>query len=152
MPFQTALTQLGTPALEFAVDARTARLSAALRAAAAASNPPLTAVYGVYIVRVSERTGDVLYIGKGGTVRQNGTLLEQDVFGRLPNIHDGRRGDEWARDLAVHAEAPLHITIFDTWSAATRNGRRLAPAFAEATLLQAFLEKYGSLPLANKSL
>lgn len=54
--------------------------------------------YGVYIVR-RQATGEVLYIGKTGTIQQEGGFKGQDIPGRLTNRQGKISREEWFRDL-----------------------------------------------------
>ena len=45
--------------------------------------------YGVYVVRQG-KTGEVIYIGKSGTMRQDGSFKPQDLEKRLVNREKGQ--------------------------------------------------------------
>jgi hypothetical protein len=106
-------------------------------------------VYGVYIVRERE-TRSVLYIGKGGTVNGNGHFKGQDVPRRLRNTRgkngDGKdvQADQWFRELC-RDRGPLLVEYLALEPP-------VAPAYAEAVLLQAYLFEYKRLPPKNRSL
>lgn len=98
---------------------------------------------GVYIIR--NPRNKVVYISKGGTIKNDGKFVGQDVPGRLKNVRRSNVSPQrWSNDLA--------------W----RNGRKLAvgfllidpeelivPAYVEACLLQAYREENESLPDEN---
>jgi hypothetical protein len=98
--------------------------------------------YGVYIVRCRD-TGEVLYIGKSGTVK-HGSFKEQDIRGRLTNRRKGISSVQWFRDLAEKGALVVEYVFL----AATP----LSPAFVEALLLQAYLNEHGRLPNCNDTL
>jgi len=98
--------------------------------------------YGVYIVRSHTQ---VLYIGKGGTVSNDGSLKGQDIIERLRNVRDSRiAADAWLRELLIRGH-PLQVECF-MWS------RPKSPAFLEALLLQTYLNQHHNLPQKNRSL
>jgi len=99
--------------------------------------------YGVYVVR-QQGSKSVLYIGKGGTVRTNGTFKNQDLPGRIRNTKEGsKNANEWFREiLDVYGPIIIEYIVLPV---------RTCPAFVEAYLLQAFLNDYGNLPPKNKS-
>ncbi|MEM3550892.1 MAG: hypothetical protein QXV01_07375 [Candidatus Bathyarchaeia archaeon] len=100
--------------------------------------------YGVYLVRQRD-TGEILYIGKSGTINSKGQFLGQDIPDRLKNVKDGRiPANQWFKDLCVE-KGPLVIEyIFLPVSN--------SPALIEAILLQAYLNEYNHLPYKNKKL
>ena len=100
--------------------------------------------YGVYVVRQRD-TGEVLYIGKGGTIDSEGLFKGQDVQGRLANVKGGDiSANKWFADLC-QAKGPLVIEyVFLPTSK--------SPALVEAVLLQAYLNEHHKLPYKNKEL
>lgn len=55
--------------------------------------------HGVYIVR-QKSTGEVLYIGKSGTINRHGQFKGQDIPGRLKNVKNSdTSANEWFRSL-----------------------------------------------------
>ena len=100
--------------------------------------------HGFYLVRQRE-TGEVLYIGKGGTVDADGRLKNQDVRGRLRNTKGRLGANDWARSLVEEKGAFVVEYIFLTMVPRS-------PAFVEATLLQEYLNANGRLPYRNKAL
>lgn len=53
--------------------------------------------YGVYIFHRNVEDGDILYIGKSGTVLQNGCYKTQGLRDRLNNKQDGMKREEFLR-------------------------------------------------------
>lgn len=101
-------------------------------------------IYGVYLIRRRhDRT--ILYIGKAGTIGRDGQFKGQDIPGRLRNVRDGDIGaDQWFRQLLLEA-GPVAIEYIVLVLP-------VAPAYVEASLLQAYLVEYGRLPLRNSVL
>lgn len=101
-------------------------------------------VYGVHIVR-QRNTEEVLYIGKGGTVDGQGQFKGQDVPGRLGNVKESRiRATEWFRQfLQERGTLVVEYLVVEP---------PFAPAYIEATLLQAYLAEHKRLPPKNRSL
>jgi hypothetical protein len=99
--------------------------------------------YGVYVIRQRD-TGQVLYIGKGGTVGKQGNFKEQDIPGRLTNRRGNISSAQWFGDLARKMGALAVEYVFLT--------AHQSPAFVEALLLQAYLNEHGCLPYCNKTL
>lgn len=105
--------------------------------------------YGVYVIsgcRNAKR--EILYIGKAGTVCQDGSMKKQGLRQRLTMKQDGIYRREYFRqkitDMKLDA---LHIEWFVTYSA----GSGVPPFLAESALLAAFLCASGQLPSWNKS-
>ncbi len=99
--------------------------------------------YGIYIVR-QQRAGEILYIGKSGTIDNQGRFKGQDLPGRLTNVKGRTNANKWFSSL-VEEKGPLAIEYVFLDPAP------LSPALAEATLLQACLNVYGRLPYRNKA-
>jgi hypothetical protein len=104
-----------------------------------------TARFGVYVVR-RRQTGEVVYIGKGGTVQRDGTFKRQDVPLRLKAVRRTRvPSNVWFRSLCSDC-GPLRIEYVFV------GPTPVSPALAEARLLQAFLNEKGQLPRYNEAL
>jgi hypothetical protein len=100
--------------------------------------------HGVYVVH-QRSTGEVLYIGKGGTIDPEGKFRKQDIPDRLTNVkaHD-MSANRWFANLCQE-KGPLIIEyVFLPTSK--------SPALVEATFLQAYLNEYHRLPCRNKEL
>jgi len=98
--------------------------------------------YGVYVVLRTSPV-EVLYIGKAGTLGTNGQFGGQGILGRLTNTRGDIPANQWYRTLAQDGPLAIEYLILP-------EPRSLSPAFAEATLLQAYLHERGCLPPANK--
>jgi hypothetical protein len=100
--------------------------------------------YGVYVVR-QQVSREVLYIGKGGTIKRDGGFKGQDIPGRLTNVKGNTTANEWFRSL-VEEKGPLAVEYVFLTSVPR------SPTFVEAVLLQAYLNEHGCLPYRNRAL
>ena len=99
---------------------------------------------GVYVIR-QQTTCAVLYIGKGGTIKQDGKFKKQYLPGRLKNKHYNVSGNIWFRNL-LNEHGPLVIEYL--LLAPTPQ----SPALVEAKLVQLYLNQHGCLPVQNTTL
>lgn len=100
--------------------------------------------YGIYIIRKRD-IRDILYIGKSGTIDNQGRFKSQTLPGRLKNVKKNDvTSNKWFKDL-FQEKGPLSIEyIFLPLSK--------SPAFVESLLLQTFLNEYHRLPYKNNEL
>jgi len=54
--------------------------------------------HGVYLIR-QKFTGQVLYVGKSGTINSQGIFDKQDIPGRLTNVKGKITANEWFKTL-----------------------------------------------------
>ena len=107
-------------------------------------------IYLIYALRsgVISELLELLYIGKAGTLRQNGTFREQKLSGRLKAPRKGTAGQRYFQEqISVLGLSALVFQWFVTFTKDTR----VIPAKAEADLLQAYFEEHGQLPQWNTS-
>ena len=102
--------------------------------------------YGVYIFHKNVNDGDILYIGKSGTILQDGKPRAQDLKGRLNNIQDGMRREDFLRKKINEDNAIQQIVI--EWYTIDEN--KYLPSFIEAQLLQEYYTQNKCLPIWNK--
>ena len=99
--------------------------------------------YGVYVIR-RQVTKDLIFIGKSGTISQDGMFRSQDIPKRLKNIRTKQTpSNKWFAELLMKY-GPLSIEY--VFLPTTQS-----PALIEALLLQAYYNQYHCLPLENKS-
>lgn len=99
---------------------------------------------GIYLVW-SEPGSELLYVGKSGTVRQDGSFAAQGLRARLRKKQDGVPRQRYFDSLLVKRELrALRIEWFE-W-----NGDSEPPFLSEARVLAAFLRDHGKLPPLNK--
>lgn len=99
---------------------------------------------GVYLIR-EKKSSEILYIGKAGSIDNNGDFKKQTISGRLKNKKDGKSSNIWTKDLYNERKGTLiieYILLPET--------KNPTPAFIEALLLQTFLNDYHRLPIKNK--
>lgn len=101
---------------------------------------------GVYVIYAVTDHVDVAYIGKAGTLNNNGTWKEQMLAGRLCAKQDGMARRDFFQKLI--ADTGAHFLFFEWF--VTISDRAILPALAENELLQAYFEDNGRLPLCNR--
>jgi len=94
--------------------------------------------YGVYIIR-QKSTMDVLYVGKGGTIKPNGEFKDQDLPGRLKAERAKLNSNQWFGNLC-NEYGPLVIEYIFL------SAKPESPALVEAKLIQVYLNEFGKLP------
>lgn len=100
--------------------------------------------YGVYVVR-QKATGSVIYIGKSGTMCQDGTFKEQDLEKRLVNREKGeRRQVIFGQRVVAHGELVIEYVVLKS--------KAMLPGYLEALLLQAYYDEHQKLPIDNAAL
>jgi hypothetical protein len=100
--------------------------------------------HGVYVA-LQKENGQVVYIGKGGTISNNGDYKSQDIKGRLTAIRGDQTADVWFARV-VEQSGPITIEyVF------LPDQRQSCAAYVEACLLQAYLREKGRLPAENKA-
>ncbi|MBL8450360.1 MAG: hypothetical protein JNM32_10630 [Dechloromonas sp.] len=104
---------------------------------------------GVYVIsgcRNTERA--ILYIGKAGTICQDGSIKKQGLRQRLKMKQDGTYRKVFFQKIIAEMKLDaLHIEWFVTYSP----GNGVPPFLAESELLAAFLAESRQLPPLNKS-
>ena len=109
------------------------------------SVPALPGVY--YIIRLSNGRIELVYIGKSGTIQQNGQFKDLGLQGRLNIKQEGIESQDFfeSRILKENIDA-LDIYWFVTFDTKHND----LPGFVEGLLIQRFFEINGRLPLWNK--
>ena len=106
--------------------------------------PDMPAAYLIYAVR--RRRSELLYIGKSGTLRTDGTFKGQGLATRLRM----KRGKKWRAEFYTEEirQRGLSAIEFRWWVTFDRKVRIL-PAWAEAELFQAYFDDHQQLPPWN---
>jgi hypothetical protein len=103
--------------------------------------PALPGIY--YIVRLAKGRIELVYIGKSGTIQQNGQFKDQGLQGRLNNKQEGiKRQDYFESQILRENIDALDIYWFVTFDTKNRD----LPGFVEGLLIQRFFEINGRLP------
>jgi hypothetical protein len=97
---------------------------------------------GVYIIYNSK--GEIVYIGKAGTINQDGTFKKQGLRRRLNNQHHGMRREDYFISK-IEDDDLDHIII--KWYEVNQG---VIPGSAEGILIQEYFNKYGELPPWNE--
>lgn len=105
------------------------------------------AARGVYIIFRCDDAERPLYIGKAGTVNQNGAWKEQGLAKRLTMKQDRKYRREYFRDL-MSDQSIAGLTF--QWFVTHDQDNKIIPALAEMELLQAHLDQYDCLPKLNR--
>lgn len=107
--------------------------------------PNLPGVY--YILRLANGHVDLVYIGKSGTILQNGTFKNQLLKKRLNNKQDGMPREQFFKEK-IKQEQIDALDIY--WFVTFDENQRDIPAFVEAQIIQRYFDNYGQLPEWNK--
>jgi hypothetical protein len=107
--------------------------------------PDLPGVY--YIIRLAGGKIDLVYIGKSGTIQQNGTFKEQGLNRRLNNKQESKRREDFLNEK-FEKENIDGLDIY--WFVTFDNKNKDLPGFVEGTILQRYFEVHGKLPSWDK--
>lgn len=102
---------------------------------------------GVYMYFSRDDLKHPLYIGKAGTMRTDGTWMDQRLRKRLTRKQGGLYRKEYFRKLM--AESKFAGLIFFWFVTHSQNGK-VIPALAELELMQAHYDEFRCLPKLNK--
>jgi len=104
---------------------------------------------GVYCVYALIRGHiELVYIGKSGTLEQNGTFKNQMLNKRINNKQEDIKRDSFFKSMITKLGADA-LDIY--WYVTFDKKNSDLPGFVEAILLQKHFDVYGRLPLWNKS-
>ena len=106
--------------------------------------PNLPGVYLVY--RLAGGKIDIVYIGKSGTIQQNGKPKDQVLRKRLNNTHQGLNPQDYF-NKKIEEENIEALDIY--WYVTFDNDYRDLPSFVEGLLIQKYFDLYGQLPIWN---
>jgi hypothetical protein len=107
--------------------------------------PDLPGVY--YILKLAKGKIDLVYIGKSGILRQDGTFGDQLLKKRINNSHDGMsRQNFFDRKMQEEYIDGLDIYWFVTFGEKNQD----LPGYVEGLLMQRHFEAHGTLPSWNK--
>jgi len=90
---------------------------------------------------------NVIYIGRAGTIRQDGTWLSQGLSARLCRKQSGKYRKHYFREVIEQRKVPgLSFAWF-----ALQGDLGILPCLVEAQALQRYFEAHKCLPPLNKS-
>ena len=106
--------------------------------------PDLPGVY--YIIRLAGGRVELVYIGKSGSIEQDGQFKKQGLRGGLNNKqNDLHRQDYFEKKFREENIDGLDIYWFVTFDKSNKD----LPVYVEGLIMQIFFERHGSLPAWN---
>ncbi len=102
--------------------------------------------YGVYRIYANSSEGELLYIGKGGTVHTDGSFDKQLLKERLNNKQENMRREKFF--IKKMNEDKQLKALYIEWFIIDEI--LFLPAYYEAALIQDYYSKYSKLPKWNK--
>ena len=102
--------------------------------------------YGVYRIYANSIDGELLYIGKGGTIHTNGDFDKQQLKKRIKNTQENMRREKFFINKINEDEQLKALCI--EWFIIDE--KRYLPAYYEAVLIQDYYSKHSKLPKWNK--
>jgi hypothetical protein len=105
--------------------------------------------FGIYLIYAgSEVIDNLVYVGKAGSVRSDGSSKEQGLSKRLVNQRSEMKGAEFFIEYMADNSTNLIFRWFKTYDELTK---AVIPALAESEAIQEYFLEYGKLPELNKS-
>ena len=103
--------------------------------------------YGAFKIYANSKEGELLYIGKAGTVLTDGEFKKQDLPKRLTMKQDDiYRQEFFTQQLQEHAEyEQLYIECYYL------EDNSVLPAYLRAKFIQEYFQDHKKLPLWNKN-
>jgi hypothetical protein len=103
---------------------------------------------GVYIIyRLAKDRLDLVYIGKSGTVTQNGRFKEQLLRSRINNKQEGIKRQKFF-DKKMKYEKIDGLDIY--WYVTFDKNHKDLPGYVEGLIMQRYFDVHGELPPWNK--
>jgi len=100
-----------------------------------------------YVLKLSKGKIELVYIGKSGSILQNGNFKDQLLFKRLNNKQEGVKRQIFF-DAKILKEDINSLNIY--WFVTIDENNNDLPGYVEGLLMQRFYEVYGCLPAWNK--
>lgn len=107
--------------------------------------PRMQGIY--YIVKLAAGNIDLVYIGKSGTMQQNGSFKTQSLRGRINNRFNGQSRQEFF-ETKFRQQPFESLDIY--WYVTMNDSFHDLPSYVEAILLQQYFEVHQKLPPWNK--
>jgi hypothetical protein len=107
--------------------------------------PELPGVY--YILRLAQGNVDLVYIGKSGTVLQNGNFKTQLLKSRINNKQEGIKRQQYFEQM-IEKENLDGLDIY--WFVTYDKNHHDLPGFVEGQIIQHYFDIYECLPPWNK--
>lgn len=107
--------------------------------------PALPGVY--YFLRLRQGKVEIVYIGKSGTVLNDGSFRKQSLQGRL----NRKQGNMYRQQYLTQKIEEENIDALDIyWFVTYDKNHRDLPAFVEGQIMQQYFDLFGTLPPWNK--
>ena len=104
---------------------------------------------GIYTFeKKTNESSEVVYIGKSGTLNQNGSFKNQFLKKRLNNKLIGIKRQQF---FDQKLEDELFDTLIIHWFVTFDDNQQDLPSYIEAKLIQEYFEKYKCLPSWNNN-
>lgn len=101
--------------------------------------------FGIYIIYKNQKSYEnIIYIGKAGEIKNDGSFKNQGLLKRLTNVRNNKTANNYFTELFCNDINEIIIEYFETSDG-------IIPSFIEASLVQEFFSKFSKLPLLNKS-
>ena len=104
--------------------------------------------YGIYIIySLKNNLEEIIYIGKSGTMINDGSFKKQGIKKRLTKKQENIVRKKYFQDV-------IHDNKFDKlkflWIVTFDDKNKEIPSLSEAKMIQAYFNEYRRLPLLNK--
>ena len=101
--------------------------------------------FGIYIIYKNQKSYEnIIYIGKAGEIKNDGTFKKQGLLKRLKNVRNNKTANNYFKELFCNDINEIIIEYFET-------SDRIIPSFVEASLIQEYFLNFKKLPMLNKS-
>lgn len=103
--------------------------------------------YGVYCIRAGSPHGELLYVGKGGSIQSDGQYRRQNLRQRLTNRQNGVSRQCYFTDK-LRSEPALGSLLIEWYIV---DEHKVLPGFCESLLLQHHYALHHRLPRWNRT-
>lgn len=100
-----------------------------------------------YVLRLAKGKIDIVYIGKSGTILQNGDFKDQLLRSRINNKQENMKRQDYF-DEKIETEKIDALDIY--WFVTMDDNNNDLPGYVEGFLMQQHFDLYGTLPEWNK--
>lgn len=107
--------------------------------------PNLPGVY--YILLLAGGKIDLVYIGKSGTILQNGNFKYQLLRNRINNKQEGQKRQQYF-EQKISQEGIDGLAIY--WFVTFDKQHQDLPGYVEGLIMQRYFDQYGCIPPWNK--
>lgn len=97
----------------------------------------------IFFIKIKKSYENIIYIGKAGEFKNDGTSKSQGLSGRLTNSRN-ITANKYFKSLFSKEINEIILECFETPT-------EMFPSFIEASLIQEYFFKFEKLPMLNKS-